>query len=258
MKGDLMKKGKEKKKSHRLLKSFLIILLLLAAALCGAAIWQRDNIKAVIKAQNSSGEEIAGEVSKLKADTQAAIEKYNLPIKRDLTFEEEEEIRKGTLSVEEAISRIMPQETGENAEKAEAEGTDGEGAARENGSKGAANQAQLTAQQQIAAKYLKELYTLKAYYIGQLGVLESDLKAQYRQINGSQKDAAAIAKVVQSNMGRVISLESESDKKVNALLQNMRSELEAVGGDTSIVQIAEDAYVNEKSLRKSYYLSLYN
>jgi hypothetical protein len=38
----------------------------------------------------------------------------------------------------------------------------------------------------------------------------------------------------------------------------MRSELEAIGASTDIVSVAEDSYVNEKALRKSYYLSLYN
>lgn len=248
-----MEKKKGKKKSHWLLKAFLIILLLLAAAICGVSIWQKDNIKAVVKAQNSSNEEIADEMSQLKADTQSAIANYKIPITRDLTLEEEEEIRKGTLSVEEAISRIMPTESGGEGEIAEGEKTE-----NKNGVQSTSTKSEYTPEQQIAAKYLKELYTLKAYYISQLGVLESDLKSQYKQINGNKKDAAAIAKVVQNNMGRVISLESECDKKVDTVLNNMRSELEAVGADTSIVQIAEDSYVNEKSLRKSYYLSLYN
>lgn len=252
-----MDKEKKKKKSHKLLKALLIILLLVCACICGVAIWQRDNIKAVVKAQNSSNEEIAGEMSQLKSDTQTAIEKYNLPITRDLTLEEEEQIRKGSLSVEEAISRIMPQEAGsQTGGSAESLGVGNSPTGNDADTSVAT--AELTPEQQIATKYLKEMYTLKAYYIAQLGVVESDLKAQYKQINGNRKDAKAIASIVQNNMGKVINLESECDRKVDEVLANMRSELEAVGGDTSIVQLIEDSYVNEKSLRKSYYLSLYN
>jgi hypothetical protein len=58
-------------------------------------------------------------------------------------------------------------------------------------------------------------------------------------------------------MGTAVSMESECDKKVDTLLTDMRNELAAIGADTSIVDTIEDAYIEEKALRKSYYLSLY-
>lgn len=244
------------RKSHRLLKIFLCLLLVIVAAAAALAIWQRDNINAVITAQSTSQEDIAQQISTSKANTQKEIEKYNIPIERDFTLEEEMEIQNGTLSVEEAVKRIMKTSSAaaEGEESAENSGSsvqDAQSGSDDNGE-------ELTDEQQIVAKYLKEMYTLKAYYIGELGVFERDLKSQYKSTYGTGKNAAAIAKVVQNNMGRVISLESECDKKVDAILANMKSELEAIGADTSIVAVVEDSYVNEKSLRKSYYLSLYN
>ncbi len=253
-----MENKNKNRKSHKLLKIFLFLLLAVVLVIAALAIWQKDNINAFIKAQNTTQEDIAAEISVSKANTQKEIEKFNIPIKRDFSLEEEEEIRKGTLSVEEAVKRIMttnPQgeETNENQ--------NGTTATDNNKSEAflhTEDEPELTGEQQIVAKYLTEMYTLKAYYIGQLGSFERELKAEYKKQNGNNKNAASIAKFVQSNMGKAISLETECDNKVEGILTNMQNELEAIGADTSIVQIAEDSYMNEKSLRKSYYLSLYN
>lgn len=254
---------KKKKKPHTALKIFLGLLLVIIVGLAALAFWQRDNISAFIKAQNTSSEDIASEIADSKAVVQKEIEKYNIPIQRDFTLEEEEAIRKGTMTVEEAVSRLMSPAEAQDAAEAEAQ-NDGGSKGNNGGTDAAAApdeapvQPELTPEQQIVAKYLTEMYSLKAYYIGQLGVVENDLKAQYKAANGNIKNSAAIAKVVQSNMGRVINMEAECDGKVYAVLDNMRNELLAIGADTSIVDVAEDSYINEKSLRKSYYLSLYN
>ncbi len=254
---------KKKKKPHTALKIFLGLLLVIIVGLAALAFWQRDNISAFIKAQNTSSEDIASEIADSKAVVQKEIEKYNIPIQRDFTLEEEEAIRKGTMTVEEAVSRLMSPAEAQDAAEAEAQ-NDGGSDGNNGGTDAAAApdeapaQPELTPEQQIVAKYLTEMYSLKAYYIGQLGVVENDLKAQYKAANGNIKNSAAIAKVVQSNMGRIINMETECDGKVYAVLDNMRNELLAIGADTSIVDVAEDSYINEKSLRKSYYLSLYN
>ncbi len=249
---------KNNRKSHKLLKIFLCLVLMLVIAVAALAVWQRENIGAFIKAQNTTQEDIAEEISASKANTQKEIEKYNIPIKRDFTLEEEEEIRKGTLSVEDAVRQIMYTDSkGEELTDLNGSPASESGSTNTGGNTSSDGDAELTQEQQIVAGYLTEMYLLKAYYIGQLGVLERDLKAQYKAAGGSSKNTAAIAKIVQNNMGRVVNLESECDTKVETVLTNMKNELEAIGADTGIVQIAEDSYINEKSLRKSYYLSLY-
>lgn len=248
-------KEKDKKKSHRVLKVLLGLVVVIIIALIAFAVWQRDNISAFIKAQNETQESIAEEISASKANTQKEIEKYNIPIKRDFTLEEEEAIRKGTLSVEEAVSRIMGTDSTDEDMAQQSDGTDD--ASPSDTSGGQTSGQELTEEQQIVTDSLKELYSLKAYYIGQLGVVENDLKAQYKAEVGTTFNATAVAGIVQKNMSRIMNLESECDDKVYSVLDNMRSELEAIGADTSIVDVAEDSYVNEKSLRKSYYLSLY-
>ena len=249
-------KEKGKKRSHMGLKILLGLIVLIIVVIIALAVWQRDNISAFLKAQQETQESIAEEISASKANTQKEIEKYNIPIKRDFTLEEEEAIRQGTLSVEEAVSRILGTSSDTGEQSAETSGETA-GTADAQASSGTEPAQQLTEEQQIVTDSLTELYSLKAYYIGQLGVVESDLKAQYKAEVGTTFDAAAVANIVQKNMSRIMNLESECDDKVYSVLDTMRSELEAIGADTSIVDVAEDSYVNEKSLRKSYYLSMY-
>lgn len=252
-------KEKGKKRSHKGLKILLGFIVLLFVAIIVLAVWQRDNISALMRAQSQTQETIAEEISASKENTQKEIEKYNIPIKRDFTLEEEEAIRQGTLSVEEAVSRILgnDREEGTAQQSDNESGTTSAGNTSDPTSSHSTSVQQLTEEQQIVTDSLTELYSLKAYYIGQLGVVENDLKAQYKAEVGTKFNATAVAKIVQKNMSRIISLESECDDKVYSVLDTMRSELEAIGADTSIVDVAEDSYVNEKSLRKSYYLSMY-
>lgn len=53
-------------------------------------------------------------------------------------------------------------------------------------------------------------------------------------------------------------LESEADSKVESLLSELKSKLVSLGADTSIISTMRDSYENEKRLKKSYYLSLFN
>jgi hypothetical protein len=245
------KADKPKGPFGKIVKVFLCLVLVLVIAGAALCYWQRDNIAALVKSQNSTSDDIADEMSASKAKTNEEIEKYNVPIKRDFTVEEEEQIRKGELSVDEAVSRLFQSEGEQSAQADTGKGetvTDGDADS---------TTASLTPEQEIISKYVTQIYSLKAEYIGKLGTFERELKAQYKAANGTTKSASAIASVVQSNMGTAVSMESECDKKVDTLLTDMRNELAAIGADTSIVDTIEDAYVEEKALRKSYYLSLY-
>jgi propanediol dehydratase large subunit len=239
----------------KIVKVFLCLLLVLVIAVAALCYWQRDNISAFMKSRNSTSEDIAEEMSVSKAKTNEEIEKYNVPIKRDFTVEEEEQIRKGELSVEEAVSRLF-QDEGTSQIQSDTS-TGGTVANGNSDSTSESVNTSLTPEQEIISKYVTQIYSLKAEYIGKLGTFERELKSEYKAANGTSKNAAAIASFVQSNMGRVVSMESECDAKVDTLLTDMRSELTAIGADTSIVDTIEDAYIEEKALRKSYYLSLY-
>lgn len=246
------------KKKHTGLKIFLVIVLVLAAAVAGVAVWQRENIKAVVDSRTYSQEEIADKITASKEKVQQSMQAYDLPVMRDFTFEEEEQIRKGEITVEEAMQKIMVESqndgTDENAANTDnnAQSSDGSNAAAQTAG-GTQTAGEKTASS-VLSGYITQLYEMKAYYLSQLGGLESEMRAVYAQTG---KDKSKIPSIISSYMPRAASMESECDGKVNSLISQLRSELASIGADTSIADEIYDAYVNEKALKKAYYLSLY-
>ncbi len=248
----------KKKKKHTVLKVILTLVLAFALVVCVFAYKQRENIKAFIESRTQTSEQLSARITESKQQVQDAISVYDLPIKRDFTLEEEEKIRKGELSVEDAMKLITVSETAENTDTA-SDSTASSAGSSSSGQSGAQSDTTTASARHdpadsIVANYVQQVYGLKAYYIGALGQLEGEMRSVY--VN-SGRDKTKIAGIVQSYMPRIGSLESECDGKIASLLASMRSELSAVGADTSIADTIYDAYLNEKALKKAYYLSMY-
>ncbi len=150
---------------------------------------------------------------------------------RDFTTEEEEQIRKGQLTVDEAIERIMSESNVSNASQNGSEDVDESSA--------------------VISEYTVKLYSLKAQYLGEIGNLIENAKAEY-------KNGANTGSLMSEYLGQVASLEKEADSQVSSLLSELQGKLEALGADTSIISTMQSSYENEKTLKKAYYLSLIN
>lgn len=246
-----MGKATEKRKSKIFLKVILIIVIVLIAMIVSVCIWQKDNIKAVAEGMQYSQDELAEKITQSKDQSNKALQQYNTPVIRDFTLEEEEKIRKGEMTVEEAVSKIMKEET----QSSDDLGTDV--AENDSGNIVSEKVTDVNPVDQVVGKYVTEMYSLKAYYLGQLGALEKSMKAEYKSLGTGDK-GAGISKVLKNNLSNAAKMESECDAKVETVLSNMENELTALSADTAIVETMREAYISEKSLRKSYYLSLYN
>lgn len=187
-----------------------------------------------------SDEDIQQQIDDSKKTVEAELEKYNVSGLRDFTLEEEEAIRKGELTVEEAIERILS-ESGSTQSTGDSTSSQSDG--DENSS--------ATDASAIVSEYTVKLYGLKAVYLGQIGNLIDQAKADY-------KNGTSAGTLMSTYLGKAASLESEADSEVEALLSELKGELEAIGGDTSIISTMRSSYESEKKLKKSYYLSLFN
>lgn len=226
----------------------MILLVIAVIAAAGLCYWQKENLKAVVDSRTYTTDELTDKIAESKHETEQVIAEYDTPIMRDFTLEEEDKIRKGELTPEEAMQLIMTPETGTASETEKSEKSESTGGTAPSQAKpeNPANS--------IVANYLQQVYGLKAYYLGELGRVESEMRSVY--VN-SGKDKSAIPGIIQSYLPEVGSLESECDSKISSLLNSMRSELSAIGADTSVADKIYNAYLNEKSLKKSYYLSMY-
>ena len=97
----------------------------------------------------------------------------------------------------------------------------------------------------LVDKYIGELEDLETHYIGELLKLYNEGKKEY----DSASDKAAVANKYK-NKAKV--LETEADKEVEAILLQMKQELNKYGYDTSIVDETRKAYEQKKDSARNY------
>lgn len=238
------------KRFKRICGAIGIIFVVLITSL---TIWQRENIKATFNMVRYSKEELATNIEESKKVVEEAVKAYNIPIARDFTLEEEEQIRRGEITPEEAIKHLLKENTASSLDRSlEQDKAEQEGQVKEEVKEQGKEENQV---EDIVATYTAQMYILKAQYLGLLGGVESSAIAQFKALPKEKRTMSEISKIVSSHVGQGTKLESQCDSEVSSLLNSLEAELQAIGGDTDIVQIMRSAYQSEKSAKKSYYLS---
>ena len=214
------------KKKRKLIGKILLAIGLILVCLVGVfAYLQKDNIEAVFFATRYSAQERKVKVTEKEAALLAKIteEMQGLQVK-PLSEEEENLLKNGEISPEDALQRIMgvtsPIDKG-NLIKAEEK-------------KDSTAQEQASRLQELIAK----VYLMKASYSGQVDGLVSQAKQEY------------IA-------GMAGALEAQCDGQMEAILAEIKEELKKTGGDLSLVDEIRAAYKSEKSAKKAALLEEY-
>lgn len=252
-------------------KILLLILILFGLPIGGIICWQRQNIQALLEASRYSKEELATQIDEQKAQVESVLNEYGLEGLNDLTFAQEEAIRKGELSLEEVQEQL---EQNKIASKKEALLTPSSSAPSSTiGSTANTNtpstpsvvppqqsnstdRTNTNRSQEIVRDVISSLYALKAEYIGRLGGLESAAKGEYFALPANERRGSSAKKLLTKYMSLGLAAESECDARVAALLSQLKQDLEAINASTSIVSTLQSSYEQEKTLKKAYYLSL--
>lgn len=219
-------------------KILLGVVLTVLIAISALGIWQRNNISAVIKSVSKTEEEIANELDSSKKQLENELsEKYGTVVS-DFTAEEERRIMKGELSIEEAKNEL-----------------DKRYEEKKNSSTATLSKNNAEVDKLIGDKAI-EMYSLKAYYLGQLGQIEASVKKEYLAFPKEKQNLVGKQELVSKYMGMALSLMNQCDTQVNELLADLEKSLKKLNSDTSIIKTIRDAYENEKALKKAYYLKL--
>ena len=229
-----MKKGK---------KIFLIVILILVAAIAALGVWQKNNIIAVYKTLTTSNEQLAAEIDKGKTELEDQLKKQYSSIISDFTAEQEAKLMKGEMSVDEAVAELTKRyETAKEQNKAKGDTP-----------KKGDNSAKID---ELIGDKVIELYSLKAYYLGQLGQMEAAVKKDYLAMPTEKRNLIGKQELVNKYMGTALGLMKQCDGQVAELISELKAGLKELSGDTSIIATIEAAYENEKALKKAYYLKL--
>lgn len=218
------------------------VLAIIAVLTAGLYLWQRENLKALKDAVSYSSGEIE---EKLAENQQAVSEAVNAAPEvtvRDLTDEERQALRDGSMTHEEVAERLVEkppvQETPAPAEDVPETPPPVD-----------------DAYQKELSALIAKVYVLREEYTIALEEMYDSAKADYLAMPESKRTKANLAKMTADYLGKATALEKECDDKMIAVTESMQTLIKAHQGDMSLVDTVLAAYTNEKSLKKSWYMS---
>ena len=224
-------------------KVLFVFLIFIAALILGIGIWQWNNIVAVYKTVTTTQEQLEQEINKNKQKLEEELTRKYSTIVSDFSAEEEKKLIKGEITVEQAVENLNKRYEKKKNERA---------------STGQSNNINTEKIDELIGDKVIELYSLKAYYLGQLGQMEAKVKNEYAAMPIEKKNLVGKKELVSKHMSVALGLMNQCDAKVAELVAGLESELKKLGGDTSIVKTIKDTYENEKTLKKAQYLKLLN
>ena len=250
-------------------KSVKIVLGSLAGIgilISGLVVWQWQNIRALSMAMQHSQEEIAEQIKEEKTSIESVLKDYGLEGITDFTFEEEEAIRKGEMTLEQAMEKleqrkeeVLPNQSNHQSQTEDKITLNANNLSEEGKEVVADTQVNTqgvdTSKERIE-QAISDMYALKAKYIGELGVLERKAMSEYKDLATEQKKADGIKAIISKYMTPALSLQSQCDSEVAGVLSNLETFLKEQKESSDIVAVMKAAYEREKELKKAYYLSL--
>lgn len=202
---------------------------------------QWNNIRSVTQSIQYSKVELANKIETTKVQDQIYLLGYGVTKVRDFTFEEEEALRQGAITPSEAIGKLQEDLEQEDILEQQEESLSKEEQIQES-----------------VTKHMASIYAIKARFIGALGELEKEARAEFAALPKEERSMLGAQKIVLSKAGKAASLESECNQEVSKILVSLELGLTSLTDDLSIIEKIYSAYEEEKVLKKAYYLSLLN
>lgn len=108
------------------------------------------------------------------------------------------------------------------------------------------------------AELIAKLYVQKSSYLGKLDAIEAQVRAEFIADPdkwGTTQDAKKT--LLAKYLPTVADWEKTCDDMVNGVLEEIRAELKKLGKDDSIVETMRTSYLEEKKLKKTYFINRY-
>lgn len=244
------------KKVRNILVTFLIIIAVFISTI---VYWQYDNISALINGVNSSTEDLAQKMDENRANLKVEVERYISEPIADITAEDEQKLLKGEVTVEEIADKYnLPLEYMKDSDTENNESNNTPVEKNDFPDNSENKQTDTKEIDKAISEGVSKMYALKAKYVNKLGELEREVIKEYSSLPKEQQNKDGKYKMLMDNLDYVAKLEKKCDNEVAKVLDDLESELKKLNGDTEIIKILRDAYKQEKEIKKSYYLSLYN
>lgn len=235
-------------------KILLAILGVLVISLSVFVVLQWNNIKSLTYYLIYSEDDLNRLAEENDALIASAFEKIPEIILRDLTEEERELLASGEITEAEAIQLILGRTT---ISELIAKKAGGEQKSDDSGNTDSYVNTKDSISQSKLNELLARVYVLKAKYTSSLEGLKNSAISEYSALPKEKRTNSAKLSIGQKYLRVAGNLESECDASMDSLIAEIKAELLATGGDTSLINDIKYAYANQKSITKAQYLSMY-
>lgn len=244
-------------KKTRRRRVVLIVLTMVIAVLATAAIWQKNNLQALISYVSNSQEELEEKIQENDQVIKDAVNAAPDIAIRDITEEERQALRDGALTSEELEDRLTSDDAQRPVTPPEGSAPPKEPASEEEDQPAGEESAKPetgTYQKQLNV-LVARVYVLREEYLIALDNLQGEAAAAYKAIPESQRRGQKLADFVSAYLAKGTALEKECDRKMDTIVQALESLIRENNGDLSLVDTVISTYANEKSLKKAWYMS---
>lgn len=227
----------------------LSVVILLAAAVVGLCYTQRENLKAIQAAQKHTAEELENQIEENRQVIQNTVNQLPEVTVRDLTDEEKEAFQSGDMSAEELVEAltkpVAPSGSGGESNNVPTNNVPADNAP-----------AKEDQYQKDLSALIEKIYILREEFSAALQNMQNEALAEYRAFTEEQlKSSSELLKWASGYLGRATVLEKECDARMDQLIVQIEELMKANGKDLSESDAIYEAYLNEKSLKKAWYIS---
>ena len=225
-------------------KILLAVLAALVLLLGGLCLWQWNNIQALYAFLTQDSEQIARDLEQKREEHHQAIADAigELTIQAPTT-EQSDAILSGAVTPEQVKEELGITAQLEKTEPAR-EPQEGE------------EEPAVTAQE-LLRSCVAELYACKVDILGTLAQLKQEALAEWFALPAEEQTDTRLKEIGLAGLRKCYDLEVEVDRQVDGILDRYRVQLEAIGGDTSVLKELRAYYEDEKTAEKAYYMDKY-
>ena len=222
---------------------WLFIVLIIVILIGSVVIKHWNTLEALVDSFRYSQDEVVEKLTENKEQLQQYIDENENINVRDLTEEEAASLNNGEITEEEAVDILT-------GKKPEAQSP----SKKPQESKNTADT--------IVSEAIAKLYIQKNKYLSKLDGIEARVRQEYinkvksNNLNAEEMKAAKQS-FLNSNISMVAAWENECDSIVYGILDEIKTALKDSKQDETIVKKLEQAYLNEKRLKKSYFINRY-
>lgn len=223
--------------------------VLLAVGAVGYA--QRGNVDAVLKAAQYSADEIEEKRKENQQKVQEKVDSMPAITVRDLTEEERQALRDGSVTQEELTEKLVEAVSPQPMPDITADPAPAASAPAETQS-AAVESAQW---EKDLSALVARVYVLREEYTIELDNMLSEAKAEYRTMTAEQRTKTALMKFAKGYVTRALALEKECDAKMDDVVSQMEAIIKENNGDMTLADTVVETYASEKSLKKAWYMA---